>query len=429
VHWARSATMGGDMSTASKGLGGNTVTGDALLPYNAVKSRPMCGYGQGPDSMRSNPGDDEDNEYKHVEHYPELVMDFLNGKYRDADNTMSGFMTRWEDEVYMSRGVKSADYMGPPPRIEVNFSGTMHKSYMEIVKQRTLGPAADTLAKRLYNDPIYTTTWKGLKDLPHVQRQSAVKQVYHTYLKQAIRSNTALQIDDCKGVLIALPVKPWEGSSIAPGVGSFAQLKNVKGVSPIPDPPEDVLRLSHIKARRMEGRAYVYIWALAVSDELPEEKQRDLWLALVHFVMLSAKRDNQHIVVEASTPQQVSLWEAVGFLKIEAVDVWGAENELMTWYCMVRPPTAPAPEVHSSFFSCGSRGSSGPGSAPRFCGARFDPPREPEGSTDGDHFGTERFNIEYKKDENIVPIRTPRGLTDFSQRGHRRAVHATNYMV
>jgi hypothetical protein len=233
-------------------------------------------------------------------------MDSITGKYRDGGSAEL-FHTRWKDEVYTARGVFGPLHKGAPPRIEVSWQSmpwvmttddSAHlpdTKYMSVVNKKNARDAAWTLAKYLSEDPMFTTDWKGLAEpVDREYRKHAVMQIMSAYVKHGMDTHSVLELDGCKGVVITVPVRAGSHNVVAPGPGIFAQLKQVGGgLSPgelsnrsktISDPPESVLRLSHLKARRMEGRSYIYLWAIAVDLDktvLPTAHQMAYLAAMV----------------------------------------------------------------------------------------------------------------------------------------------------
>jgi len=374
---------------------------------------------------------DEESEWVSFDHRPAILND---GRSLPGERHQH-FHTRWVDNYWQGRGVFGPDRNGPPPKVICQFYGSDKAVYLECVTKKSAEACAITLAKRLHADPVFTNSWDKLAKLPVEDRKGLVKIIYQIYIKRLIQTNSVYQIDNCKGVIMAVMV-PGYGNGVAPGHGIFAEAK--RGHEYIADAPEDVLRLSHLKARRMHGKKYIYIWAIAVDPELNEAHQRDLLLALVHWVLAAANREDLPVVVEATDPAQIMLWEGFGFRRVENMEVYRG-NERQVWACMVRPQTSytGAPLDDGGFMTtvgnCGGRCSQraiDTREPVRFCGA--EPERTPVELNDRLHAGTETFTVEPRTGSGVF-LRsrlTPKGLTEAVETHPQyRTVNSTHYMV
>jgi len=216
---------------------------------------------------------------------------------------------------------------------------------------------------------------------------------------------------------------------VAPGPGIFAQLKQAG--SRLQDPPESVLKLSHIKARRMEGRSYIYIWAIGVNpdSELPKEHLEAYRSALLDYIITIADLENLPVVVEVSTNADATRYENIGvtdsgggtFKRIEVLEVQPAsgkndqasEGEMEQWYLMVRPQTDSGDHASKDL-------SGGP--------AMFTRPCEPQcidlGEEEELELASNRVKFELVNNGISDPpkpkMKTPKGLTDEDMHGAGR---------
>ena len=142
--------------------------------------------------------------------------------------------------------------------------------------------------------------------------------VFSSFVRHALLGQHVLQMDNCNATMMVIPVSADAHNVVAPGPGIFAQIKpdlTGLGVAPIPDPPPSVLNLSHIKARRLEGRSYLYIWALGVTRDtkkLSEHHQMAYWEAMVDYVISSADASDLPVVVEVTSEEMARRYEEIG---------------------------------------------------------------------------------------------------------------------
>merc|ERR1712216_171958 len=167
-----------------------------------------------------------------------------------------------------------------------------------------------------------------------------VTEIMHVFVKEAGQHQTVLEIDNCKAVVIAFPVHADSNNVVAPGAAIFAQLKPVRGAGTLPDPPPSVTNLCHIKARRMEGRSYIYLWAIGAHPDVDKEMRDNYLVSMADFVLRAADKDDLPVVAEATTQEQVELYESFGFVKMEKIVVDGADHAaaLTALYTKVDPP-------------------------------------------------------------------------------------------
>lgn len=178
-------------------------------------------------------------------------------------------------------------------------------------------------------------------------RRGMVQSIYQAFIHHTLPGQHVLELDDGKAAMVVIPVDADEHNVVAPGYGIFAQIKP-SGLA-IPEPPTGVLNLSHIKARRLEGRSYLYIWALGVNPDggLNPKHREAYWRAMVNYVMGVADARDLPVVTEVTTEAAAERFEAVGgdkdpkggFKRIEVLEVASATGgEALQWYTLVRPP-------------------------------------------------------------------------------------------
>jgi len=421
-------------------------------------------------SSKEEPAKDRNPNLSAVDNYPDLVMDWITGQKRHA-----GIDAEFESAVYIGRGHTGPSRRGPPPRIQITWeslpwcnpedprAGLPDPKYMSVVSPNNAYKAATMLAKYHIEDPLFKTNWKGVSDAPTKEaRFLAIQQIFTCFVKHAMASNSILEIDNCQGVMMTVPVTADSQSSVAPGPGIFAQLKPhgdwagaSSGMGTIADPPASVLTLAHLKARRLQGRSYIYLWAMAVNldrTELSQEHQMAYLSALIEYVMAAADRDNFPVVTEVSSEKEAELMEKMGvredgtggFQKCESLII-NDKGVQQTWYLMVRPERSYHPADYQGM--CGpvrhtaqpnTEHPDGQASKIRYCGApaaeaggcgRPQQASRPVANWKPDNT---RFDLEgqgsFGKVDTFVPTPTPRGLTS-SASHHHRPVHVTNFMV
>jgi len=147
-------------------------------------------------------------------------------------------------------------------------------------------------------NPLFTTEW--LAGEKPDQRHRIVTAIYTAFIHHSLSGQHVLELDGGKAAMIVIPVVRDEHNVVAPGYGVFGQIKASSTCASIRDPPPSVLALNHIKARRLEGRSYLYIWALGVNPwcGLDGSHRDAYWVAMVDYVMGIADARDLPVVTE-----------------------------------------------------------------------------------------------------------------------------------